>query len=793
MSITTKQPQNEEYISIRDLLSQCRQKWYWFIISAIVMLLLAFFYVKSTPNKYERTASVLIKGTEGTTPFDKAANKFDVFDKNANVFNEIISIESPAVIQEVVKRLDLTVEYRIDSLFNKRLLYNEARPFLVKFLSLNADKGASMKVEYMGSSKYKLSDMRLKDDVVGDPIVCMAGQEIKSPLGRLKIEEAPKIKDFPSGSRFTVRKKSAYGTLESVKNRLTVNLSDEDATVIDISIVDESIKRAEDIINMVILVYSENWVADKSRMAVSTSQFINNRLEVIEKDLGMVDEDISKYKSKNLIPDLQSISKLYVEQYGEGSSQSLALQNQISVANYVKNFVNRNIGNNQMLPTNLGINDDGIKSQIAEYNTLILKRQEILRNGGENNPVVAGYDQALSELRSAMTMSADNVVAALRTQLDNVKSNISKSASKIAQSPQQAKYLMSVEREQQVKESLYMYLLEKREENELSRTFNEFNTRIITPPMGSNVPVSPKKNKIYLLAFLVSLFLPLLMMFFKEYFDVRVRTKKDLEALDIPFVGDIPGCQQRKNFISRLSHRKKEEENVSLVVEKMSRNSINEAFRVLRTNVSFMLSAKAGKNKGKLVMVTSANPSSGKTFVSLNLSECMAINNKKVLAIDMDMRKATMSQSLGLGKRQEGLSHYLLGKSSLEDVVEKASGEYAFDVIPVGIIPPNPSELLMSDNFSRLMKEVRDLYDFVVIDCPPVEIVADAQIINGQTDLTVFVVRSGSFTKSQIPMVNSLSTSGRYENMVVLLNDTRYGKSSQGYSKYGYGYGYVKE
>lgn len=794
MSLKTNQPQNEEYLSVRDLLSECRNKWYWFVISTLVMLVLAFLYVKSTPNKYERKASILIKGTESTSPFGQSG-KFDIFENNANVYNEIISIESPAVIQEVVRRLGLQIDYRVDSLFNKRLLYGEAKPFVVDFTTLSEERSARMKVEYLGSRRYRLSDFVLSsNDVDHAPIDCQVGVEVPTPLGNVNIVDNPLIKHFPKGSKFSVVKRNLFSSMEIVKNRLTVKLSDEDATVIDISIIDESIKRAEDIINMVILVYNENWVQDKNQLAQSTSQFINNRLEIIKKDLGIVDEDISNYKSKNLIPDLQSISRMYVDQYGASNTQSMALQNQISVAKYVKDFVGRNVNNNQMLPTNLGISDDGLNKQISDYNALIVKRKEAVRNSGENNPVVTGYDQTLGELRQAMTQSADNIIAALRTQLGGVQSNINKSAAKIAQSPEQAKYLMSVEREQQVKESLYTYLLEKREENELSRTFNEFNTRIIAPPMGSGSPVSPKKKSLYFIAILAGLFLPLLLIFLREYFDVKVRTKKDLESLNYPIIGNIPSLNGRTSWIKRLLKRKESDE-VKLVVDGNSRNAINEAFRVFRTNIEFVGNGKK-EGKGRVVMLTSANPSSGKTFVSLNLSECMALNNKRVLAIDMDMRKTTLSDSLGYGNAEYGLTHYLLGAKTFEEVVVNGGNNVNFDFIPVGTIPPNPTELLLTDKLNSLLEYARSHYDYVIVDCPPVEIVADAQIINREVDISVFIIRAGKFTKSMIPMVNDLKESGRYSNMVALLNAIETHHSGYGYGYVygkGYDYGYKKD
>ena len=548
---------------------------------------------------------------------------------------------------------------------------------------------------------------------------------------------------------------------------------------------DVCIQRAEDILNTVIAVYNENWIKDKNQIAVSTSMFINDRLGVIESELGHVDENISTFKSENLLPDVQAASQLYMTERSQAQSQILTLNTQLSMARYIRNYLTAASSRNQLLPANSGLESANIESQISEYNTLQLQRNNLVANSSEQNPLVVDMDESLRSMRRSIVSSVDNLITTLNTQIHSLEKSDQRATERIAANPSQAKYLLSVERQQKVKESLYLFLLQKREENELSQAFTAYNTRVITPPTGSMIPTAPVKKNILLIGFALGLLIPVVIVFLQETLNTRVRGKKDLENLSIPFVGEIPlyGKIRRSGLFRKKVTPLTE---TRVVVKEGSRDVVNEAFRVLRTNLEFV----SGENsKGQVILMTSFNPGSGKTFLTVNIAATLAIKGKRVLVIDGDLRRG--STSVYVGSPHHGLSNYLAGKvQRIEDVIVPASETVRFDVLPVGTIPPNPTELLAGERLETLFADFRTRYDYILIDCPPIEMVADTHIIGKYADRTIFVVRAGLLERSMLPELEALYTEHKFKNMSVLLNGTE-GNGSYRYGyRYGYHYGY---
>lgn len=583
----------------------------------------------------------------------------------------------------------------------------------------------------------------------------------------------------------TVSRSDLSSTVARYSGGLSVALQSENTTIVDLTFKDVCIQRAEDVLNTVIAVYNENWIKDKNQIAVSTSMFINDRLGVIESELGHVDENISTFKSENLLPDVQAASQLYMTERSQAQSQILTLNTQLSMARYIRNYLTANSSRNQLLPANSGLESANIESQISEYNTLQLQRNNLVANSSEQNPLVVDMDESLRSMRRSIVSSVDNLITTLNTQIHSLEKSDQRATERIAANPSQAKYLLSVERQQKVKESLYLFLLQKREENELSQAFTAYNTRIITPPTGSMVPTAPQKKNILLIAFVVGLIIPVVIIFLKEMMNTKVRGKKDLENLTVPFIGEIPlyGKVRRSGLFGKKVAPLTESK---IVVKEGSRDVVNEAFRVLRTNLEFV----SGENeKGQVILMTSFNPGSGKTFLTVNIAATLAIKGKRVLAIDGDLRRG--STSVYVGSPHHGLSNYLAGKvQRIEDVIVPASEAIHFDVLPVGTIPPNPTELLAGERFQTLLAELRTRYDYILIDCPPIELVADTHIIGKYVDETIFVVRAGLLERSMLSELQRIYTEHKFKNMVVLLNGTE-GSGSYHYGyRYGYHYGY---
>lgn len=452
------------------------------------------------------------------------------------------------------------------------------------------------------------------------------------------------------------------------------------------------------------------------------------------------------------------------------------------MARYIRNYLTDETNRFRLLPASSGIENSNISTQISEYNNQLMERNSLVSHSSVKNPLVKEMDASLQALRSALVTSIDNQLVALNAQIKSQQNYSGQVTSQIASNPNQAKYLLSVERQQKVKESLYLYLLQKREENELSQAFTAYNTRIITMPGGSMIPTAPVKKNILLMAFALGLLVPVVVIFMMENMNTVVRGRKDLEHLTIPFVGEIPLSFRKKKKFSR---QPQEKECVVAVKEK-SRNVINEAFRVVRTNLEFM---QDKESESYVIMLTSANPDSGKTFISFNLAASLGIKGKRVLVIDLDLRKGSLSQYAGSPKK--GISDYLAGDvKDIKEIIVRPSEDARLEIIPVGTIPPNPTELLFSERLNQSIAKLRKEYDYIFIDCPPVEIVADATIISQLVDMTLFIIRAGRLDRSMLPEIERFYTDKKYKNMSLILNGTDGGSGRYGY-KYGYKYGYT--
>lgn len=787
MQNNTPTGQNEEYMKIQDLLQLCLAKWRWFAVSLSIALGIAVLYLLITPPVYTRSADILIKedsnGNSPTGDFGSFAD-LGLFQANSNVNNELISLQSPATILEVVKRLHLDVDYSTDGSFHDKVLYGKDLPFNISFLDLADHEAATLTLKETEDGRIQLSDFTRDDEDMDNGESCsgQAGDTLHTPLGRIVVQPTLFYPNREAAELY-VSRNSLYDTVDRYTQSLTVTLKDEKATVISLSCQDVSIQRAEDILNTLISVYNENWVKDKNQVATSTSHFISERLKVIEQELGNVDEDISSYKSEHLLPDVQAASSLYMTQASETSSHILELNNQLYMANYIRNYLANESNKNQLLPANSGIDNANIEKLISEYNDKQIQRNSLIANSSERNPLVADLDRALASMRQSILHSIDNQVVTLKTQIHTFQQSERQNTARIAASPTQAKYLLSVERQQKVKESLYLFLLQKREENELSQAFTAYNTRIITPPLGQMKPTAPVRRNILLVAFAIGILLPALIIFIRENMNSTVRSRKDIENMTVPFIGEIPQIFQKKK---RFSFRKQKEEPVrTIAVKEKSRNIINEAFRVIRTNLEFMTGREG---KIKVIMLTSANPGSGKTFIAMNLATSFAIKGKKVLVIDLDIRKASLSTYID--SPHTGISDYLSGQADTwQKIIIKGKTHPNLDVIPVGTLPPNPAELLSDERLAQMLNALRSEYDYIFVDCPPVEIVADASIINKLTDMTLFIIRAGLLERVMLPEIERFYTEHKYKNLSLILNGIENTHGRYGY-RYGYSYGY---
>lgn len=779
--------------------------WPWIVLCLLLGWGAAEAYLLFTPAIYTREASILIKDLNKGNSLGQVTSGFadaGLFAQSTDLNNEIFLLKSPSVMSTVINRLDLQTDYEVEGRFHSAPLYGSNRPIQVQMFDVTDQHEAGMTLELKKDSTCIVYNMQLDGQQFPDKTLSFkVGRTVKTPIGRICVNPSGFYNEYPRP--ISIHRSSLQSTLSHYSGELTVG-SGENSTIINLSINDYDKQRAEDILYNIIAIYNEQWMEDRNQVSISTNQFINERLQVIENELGDVEGDITTYKSQNLIlGSAEAVAGTYMGQAQNARTQQIELNNQLYMARSVRSYLTNEQNLNQLLPASQGLSSAGITSQITEYNTMLMRRNNLVSASSLQNPLVQDLDMQLAGLRQNLIGSIDAHIEELNLQVRSAQSIQAVGNSKVASAPTQSRHLLSFERQQKVKESLYLFLLQKREENELSQAFTAYNNRLVTPPSGKNEPTFPKKLNVYAVCLLIGLLLPIGIILLDELANTSVRGRKDLDVLNIPFLGEIPLNNPDNRFVrffnrlkrrfsiqSDKSRRRNEDKTLHILVKDGKTDIMNEAFRVVRTNMEFI----AGRSdEARTIMLTSFNPNSGKTFIVSNLALTLAIKDKRVLCIDLDMRKRSLSALVG--KRLPGLSNYLGGYiDDFHEVIKTSPIHDKLDVLPAGKIPPNPTELLFEARLDALLSQVRKEYDYVFLDCPPLEIVADASIIARLADMSIFVVRAEGLQRTALPDVQKYYDDKRLPKMTILLNGTTDAFSRYGYhrygSRYGYSYGY---
>lgn len=767
----------EPKLTLKDLLAAISKQWKWILLSLICCLGMAVLYLAWKPQTFTRTAQVEIKedSESGSSAALAMFADLGIGQATNNLYNEMAYFESPDLMEQVIERLGLQTSYSMKKGLRNTALYGSNLPVTVTFETLPSNIGGSFKMKIDDKEQIYFSKFKVKNDKVdfeqSSPF--HFGQTVMTPLGKIKIDKTPffgKDKEEEDDKSYTIKvsRQSMKGAVKTWESRLSVEELRKEASVVDLTVRDGSARRAEDVLNTIIQVYNDDWIKSKNEVALASSDFIDDRLASLSKELSDVDSDISDYKSVNQIPDLMASATLNLQEEQNVRRTLLDLNNQLQMAKYLKDYIEDQGNKGRVMPVNSGVQSQTLDAQIANYNSMVLYRNALLSNSSEDSPVVQTVESQIADARKAILSSVLNQIHLLDTEIKSVnkeKNNFEKS---LSSNPEQARFLLSVERQQKVKESLYLYLLQKKEENQLNQAFTPYNTRIIARPYGDAEPSSPNPTSILAVAFILGLAIPIGWIYAKEVSDTKVRDKNDLKGLSIPYLGEIP----------KVNHRKYSDKDHMMVVEQGNRNVVNEAFRVVRTNLNFMLRDDV---KCPVVMVTSFNPGSGKSFVTVNLAMSLAIRGKKVLVIDGDMRRNSSSDYVG--NPGVGLAQVLLGKVTVEDAIVRNKLQANLDFLPGGKTPPNPTELLENGRLQPMIETLREEYDIIFIDNAPIQMIADGRIFATVCTNTIFVVRAGLFERSMLSEIEQIYRSKEYSNMALLLNDTAGGGSYVSYGK----------
>lgn len=793
-SSTLNQPQRAPLvpaIKIGDIVALCIKYWYWILLFLIVCMVSGWLMVKRTVPLYARNMQIVIRDdAEGGASGALSLDLRDLgFGKNSTILeDEMEALRSPDLMEQVIVALNLTTTYRKPGTFHSYDLYGSGVPVRVSFPDMQPEDQASFTMKVSKDGQIDIGKIRFNKDEyeLADGVTMAFGDAIMSPGGKIIIQKTPFFKE---GNEYEIE--VTRMSMESARSLYSGEVTVDDngkkhSNVLELVCVDPVIQRADDILTMLLQCYNKNWIQGKAEVVVATNEFINQRLVAIEDELSGVDNSISSYKSDNLIPDLYGSSEMYMKQSNELSNQIMNYTNQLQMARYLKSYIS---GENkfQLIPINTGLPNPTIETMVAQYNNMLLQRNSLLESTFEANPLVVDLDARLAQLRSSIISGIDNSIVSLSNTIAAMEKREQSSTAKVAATPQQAKYLLSAERKQKVQENLYLYLLEKREENELLRAAVSVNTRVLRRPNGSNNPTTPRPKQTYMLAFIIGLVTPVGLIYLLEISNTKLRGRKDLEGVKVPVIGEIPrfgkSASENQYVDNQPNGCYQSPLKEQIVVHDGNRNLVNEAIRVMRSNLTRMRKG----NESMTVMITSFNPGSGKTLITMNLGISLALKHNRVLLIDGDLRRASLSKFVGSPKT--GFADYLSERTDNVDSLIKRDVEVSgLDILPVGLIPPNPTELLESQRFLDMFADLKKKYDYILIDCPPGEMMADAHIIGEVSDRTLFVVRVGVFQRAKISELERIYQSKKYPNMMLVIN----GSETEFRFSYSYGYGYSR-
>lgn len=753
-----------------DIVMYLLSKWYWFVLSIALFGGYAWYQYAKTPYYYSRSATVMIKGASR----QMRSNGLDRFQTTSytNVANEILQLKSYKLMRDVVTRLNANIDYVVMDGFREKELYTQS-PIQVSFVDDNR-LPANLTITPVNQTEVQLTKFDKDESLT---LKAQLGDTIQTPAGHLVVSSTLYHTDEWYGKPISIRKNTLDAAASHFLSNLSVTQTDNDAAVLYTALRDFSTVRAEDVLNTLITIYNEETIKDKNQIAINTENFINERLVKITKELDDVETQIETFKLENDMIDVGSAASMSMSQKQQFTSQAKELEMQKRMSGFIKDYLTDPSKATELIPANTGI-DMNIESQIAAYNLNKLKRDKLIEGSSDKNPVVQELNKSLNAMRQNIIRAVDNTIVSLDTKLNEAEAMRGQAAYRVSNIPKQQREMLNIDRQHRIKEELYLYLLNKREENALAQATTETDARVLDPAGGSDTPVSPNGRAIIMGGVMKGAALPLVILLAMLFFDTRIRNRKDIEdATNVPFLGEIPKDTNKK---TKKVDGKKED----IVVRVHGRDIVSEAFRIIRTNMDFM---RVKSKNLQVVTFSSFGPGAGKTYVSTNLAASFAQTNKKVILIDLDIRKGTLS-SRTKRDHTKGMTSYLSGQAGIDDIIQKDGVCENLDLISAGPTAPNPSELLLSERLEELIAELRTRYDYIFIDNVPVGIIADAAITNRVADLTIFVVRVGKLDRRMLPELEKIYRSKQLNNMSLILNGAITNKI--GYGGYGYGYGY---